>query len=71
MVCCVIRLENKVLLLEKRSTAVANYSCLRDSDEMVFSVAHGRLTGSGRGEQSGDALFEGIFRRNEDVIYAP
>ena len=23
MVCCVIRLENKVLLLEKRSTAVA------------------------------------------------
>jgi hypothetical protein len=31
------RMANKVVLFEKRNTGSAHYSCLRDSDEMVFT----------------------------------
>ena len=32
---------NKVVPLEKRDTGSAHYSCLRDSDEMVFTDPSG------------------------------
>jgi len=34
-------MANKVVLFKKRDTGSAHYSCLRDSDEMVFTDPSG------------------------------
>lgn len=36
-----LRMANKVVLSKKRNTESAHYSCLRDSDEMVFTDPSG------------------------------
>jgi hypothetical protein len=36
-----LEMANKVVLSKKRDTGSAHYSCLRDSDEMVFTDPSG------------------------------
>jgi hypothetical protein len=36
-----LEVDNKVVAAEKRGTGTVHYSCLRDSDEMVFTDPSG------------------------------